>query len=263
MTVCTRILADDQDAAAQVANSETCTITSPASRGIIASWAGALELEILITFKMDPKRYTLRLHDLTPSDQPCPEAKEVRSLNYLDLSDAKPVVSGAYEVHFVLKDNIPPPTIEDLRSWQQRWDVIAANPAPPPEKTTVTFCHMNKRPMRVDIASLLRPFACDVQSAMRSKLGLMSEKELFQTNFGKVFGVDLATDDVSFHFTSETCEDSRDIDELRTVPFEAGQAIRVHIRSAEAEAEAEAPVPVAKVAKRKKKKSKKKRNREA
>lgn len=268
MTVCTRALADDQDVAAQLATRETCTIINPASKIMIATWAAALELEILIAFKIDPERYTLHLHDLTPPDQPCPEAKEVRSLNYLDLSDVKPTVTGAFEVHFVLKENMPPPTVEELGKWQARWDMIAANPAPPPEKITVTFCKINKRPMRVDIASLSRPFACDVHNAMRSKLGLMSEKDLFEENFSKVFGVDLLKDQVSFHFTSEACEAHRDIDELRTLSGDDVQPIRVHIRSPEAEAQAEAgaeaevPVVADKVKKRKKKsKGKKRKNR--
>ena len=228
MTVCTRTLADDQDTAAKVAN-PSCNITFPSNRDIIAHWAGALEIEILIAFKMDPKRYKIRLHDLTPTDQPCPEGKEVRSLNNLDLSDAKPVVDGAYEVHFELRDNVTPPTVEELRQWQQRWDVTAADPAPPPAKTTVTFRHSNRRPMRVDIASLSRPFACDVQSAIRSKLGLLSEKDLFQANFGKVFDVDLAREEVLFHLSSQECSEKRDIDELRTAPSDAAQSIRVHI----------------------------------
>ena len=268
MTVCTRALADDQDVAAQLAVCETCTITNPASKIMIATWAAALELEILIAFKIDPERYNLHLHELTPSDQPCPEAKEVRSLNYLDLSDVKPTVTGAFEVHFVLKENMPPPTVEELGKWQARWDMIAANLAPPPEKITVTFCKINKRPMRVDIASLSRPFACDVHNAMRSKLGLMSEKDLFEENFSKVFGVDLLKDQVSFHFTSEACEAHRDIDELRTLSGDDVQPIRVHIRSPEAEAQAEAgaeaevPVVADKVKKRKKKsKGKKRKNR--
>jgi hypothetical protein len=255
MTVCTRTLADPQDVAAHLATSSTCTIASSANAKPIAHWANDVELDILAAFRIDPERYTIRLHDLTPaSDEPCPEAKEVRSLNYLDLSDVKPTVNGAYEVHFVLKDGMTAPTTEGLRAWQARWDVIAASPAPPPEKTTVTFCRLNKRPMRIDIASLMRPFPCDVHSAMRSRLGLMSEKELFQANFEKVFEVDLGKDEVSFHFTEEECEAARDIDELRTVPFHPGQAVRVHIR-AEGEAEAEAEVPVvAEVAKKKGKK---------
>jgi hypothetical protein len=255
MTVCTRTLADPQDVAAHLATSSTCTIASSANAKAIAHWANDVELDILAAFRIDPERYTVRLHDLTPAgDEPCPEAKEVRSLNYLDLSDVKPTVNGAYEVHFVLKDGISAPTTEELRAWQARWDVIAASPAPPPEKTTVTFCRLNKRPMRIDIASLMRPFPCDVHSAMRSRLGLMSEKELFQANFEKVFEVDLGKDEVCFHFTEEECEAARDIDELRTVPFDAGRAVRVHIR---AEGEAEVPV-VAEVAKKKKKKKSKK-----
>jgi len=271
MTVCTRALTDedDQDAAVQVATRETCTITSPANAKMIALWANALELEILVAFKVDPERYTLLLHEHTPPDQPCPEAKEVRSLNYLDLSDVKPTVSSAFEVHFVLKENTPPPTVAQLRAWQRHWDVIAADPAPPPEKTTVTFCKLNKRPMRVDIASLSRPFACDVHSAMRSKLGLMSEKDLFQANFSKAFGVDLEKDRVSFHFTSESCGAHRDVDGLRTLSSDAVQPVRVHIGSAEVGAEAEAaeeeevPVVADKGKKRKKKsKGKKRKNRE-
>jgi hypothetical protein len=269
MTVCTRTLADNQkDAAAQAATRETCTITSPASKIMIASWAAALELEILIAFNIDPERYTLHLHELTPPDQPCPEAKEVRSLNYLDLSDVKPTVTGALEVHFVPKDSkIPSPTFEEIRAWQKRWAVIAADPAPPPEKTTVTFCALKKRaPMRVDIASLSRPAACDVHGAMRSRLGLVSERNLFRENFSKVFGVDLGEDnEVSFHFAEEACDERRDVDGLRTLaPDDVAKPVKVHVRSAEAEAEAEAEsVAVAKVAKRKRKKSKgKKRSRE-
>jgi hypothetical protein len=264
MTVCTRTLADPQDVASHLATSETCTIISSANAKAIAHWANDVELDILAAFRIDPERYTIRLHDLTPADEPCPEAKEVRSLNYLDLRDVKPAVNGAYEVHFALKDGKTAPTAEQLRAWQARWEVIAANPAPPPEKTTVTFCRLNKRPMRIDIASLMRPFPCDVHSAMRSRLGLMSEKELFQANFEQVFEVDLGKDEVCFHFTSEECEAARDIDELRTVPFDAGQAVRVHIRSegeaeVEAEAEAEAEVPVvAEVTKKKKQKKSKK-----
>ena len=103
---------------------------------------------------------------------------------------------------------------------------------------------------------------------MRSKLGLMSEKDLFEENFSKVFGVDLLKDQVSFHFTSEACEAHRDIDELRTLSGDDVQPIRVHIRSPEAEAQAEAgaeaevPVVADKVKKRKKKsKGKKRKNR--
>jgi hypothetical protein len=67
MTVCTRALTDedDQDAAVQVATRETCTITSPANAKMIALWANALELEILVAFKVDPERYTLLLHEHT------------------------------------------------------------------------------------------------------------------------------------------------------------------------------------------------------
>jgi hypothetical protein len=272
-TVCARTLHanasdQDEDAAVQVATSEPCTITCPANAKTIATWASAVELEILVALKVDPKRYSIFLHALAPADQPCPEAKEVRSLNYLDLGDSKPTVNGAYEVHFILKDKVPPPSVEELRSWQARWDVTAADPAPPPEKTTVTFCQLNKRPMRVDITSLLHPVPCDVYSAMRSRLGLMSEKDLFDANFEKVFGVDLGKDEVSFHFTSEECEAARPINELRTVPFQAGRAVRVHIRGEgenEQGEQGEEVSVVAQVAMKKKNKSKKvkKRSREA
>jgi hypothetical protein len=266
MTVCTRTLADDQDAAAQAATREPCTITSPASKIMIASWASALELEILIAFKINPERYTLHLHEQTPPDQPCPEAKDVRSLNYLDLTDVKPTVTGAYEVHFIPKDSkVPSPTFEEMRAWQRRWAVIAADPARPPEKTTVTFCcALDKRPaMRVDIAGLARPAACDVRGAMRSRLGLVSERDLFWENFSKVFGVNLGVEDneVSFHFAEEACEERRDVDGLRTLAVaDLGRPVKVHVRSAEAER-----LAVAKAGKRKKKKSKakgKKRSRE-
>jgi len=83
--------------------------------------------------------------------------------------------------------------------------------------------------MRVDIASLSRPVACDFQSAIRSKLGLLSEKDLFQANSSKVFGVDLAKDEVMFHLSSEECSDKRDIDELRTAPSDAAQSLRMHV----------------------------------
>lgn len=233
ITVCTRTLTDNQDVAAQVATPHPRTITSAAGRDVIAHWASALELEILIAFKIDPKRYKVRLHDLTPTDQPCPEGKEVRSLNYLDLSDAKPIVNGPYEVHFILREHIPTPTAQDLRKWQSRWEAISADAAPQPAKTTVTFCEPDRRPMRVDIASLSRPFACDLHSAIRGKLGLMSEKELFQANFGKVFGVNLGRDEVLFHLNSESCEERRDVDELRTGVFDGTQPIKVHVRSGE------------------------------
>lgn len=84
--------------------------------------------------------------------------------------------------------------------------------------------------MRVDIASLSRPFACDLHSAIRGKLGLMSEKELFQANFGKVFGVNLGRDEVLFHLNPESCEERRDVDELRIGVFDGTQPIKVHVR---------------------------------
>jgi hypothetical protein len=132
INICSRTLVGELSPEIQVAHHPSFQLTHPKSQETIPAWAAELELDILVGFGIDPKYYAVRIHDSTPSNQPCPKEQELKTLKDVGLDQ---IATGPYEVHFLLKEGVKPPTTEALREWQQRWADVNEDPTPLPRAT--------------------------------------------------------------------------------------------------------------------------------
>lgn len=235
ITICSRTLTGEQSAALQVANHQPFKLKHPKSRETIADWVSELELDILIGFNIDPKRYKVHFHALTPSHRACPTLKEARGFHHIDLEDINPpVINGAFEVHFELRNKVAVPTVEDLREWQQRWAATIADPEPKTSKTLFALCqthHERKLAKSLEVASLMRPRDGDVSTTLRHSLDLMTTLDLIKLRLGQALGLDLSKDEVKYHLKSEACGDSHDIEDLQTASIGSTDVVRLHLSS--------------------------------
>lgn len=235
ITVCSRTLVGEQSAALQVANRQTFNLKHPKSRETIADWASELELDILIGFNIDPKRYKVHFHALAPSHRACPTLEEVRVFHHIDLEGMNPpVINDAFEVHFELRSKVKPPTVDELRQWQQRWAETIADPEPKPPKTLFALCqthHEGKLAKSLEIGSLMHPREGDVSTTLRHSLDLMTTLDLTKLRLGQALGLDLSKDEVKYHLKSEACGDSHDIEDLQNAEIGSTDVVRLHLSS--------------------------------
>lgn len=235
LVLCSRTLRGEQSPAVQVANRLPFILKHPRNRETIADWVSELELDILIGFNVDPKRYKVHFHPLTPPNQPCPDVEEIRGFHGIKLGDMDPpIIRGPFEVHFELRSKVKPPTVDELRQWQQRWAATIADPEPKPSKTLFALCqthHERKLAKSLEVASLMRPLEGDVQTTLRHSLGLISTPDLIKLRLGKSLGLDLSQDEVRYHLSSEPCGNSHNIEDLQTAKFGSTDVVRLHISS--------------------------------
>lgn len=230
--LCSRTLTDSQeDPAILAANRTPFTLTHARTYTPIQIWADDLELDILIAFNLDPSRYKVLLHEAVPAYQPCLELEEVRALNYIDLSEHEhQVVDGTFFVHFVLRERVPNPTVAELQQWQERWKITAADPPDPRVyEVAVSPCNFRGGTKTLDFASLAQPLKGDVETTLRHELGLLSTADLMDTNLAAAMGIDVEQYELSFHFSTESCEECRTIGYLVAGGFEEGAGIRLHL----------------------------------
>jgi hypothetical protein len=218
--ICSRTLTGEQSTAIQVAHHQSIRLTHAKSQETIPSWAAELELDILVGFGIDPKYYTVRIHDSTPSNQPCPKEQELKTLKDVGVDQ---IATGPYEVHFVLRESVKAPTTEALREWQQRWVIAVADPSPAPAKHIFTLCN--------SVDSLQIPPEGDVERTMRHGLGLSSAEETIKHQLGRALRMNLAGKQVSFHLNGEACTAQRDISELTTTTLAPNNIVKVHVPS--------------------------------
>lgn len=226
LSLCSRTLSDTQSPVIKVANKTQQQLTQKRqSKQPIDDWADDLELEILVAFGIDPKRYKVRMHVLEAPHADCPELNPVRELNYIESQ----LVEAAFEVHFILRDGIPAPTVEELRQWQAEWAVTIADPAPASEKRIFTFCEPRLASKRLEFASLTEVPKGDIESSLRQGLGLVSDRHVFKRNLAKALDIDLAKNEMTYHFGHEECAQRRNVDDLRTNEQQSG-SVKMHVR---------------------------------
>lgn len=232
--LCSRTLTDSQeDPAIQATNRTPFTLTHARTYTPIQIWADDLELDILIAFNLDPSRYKVYLHEAVPAYQPCPELEEVRALNYIDMSEKEhQVIDGTFEIHFVLREGVPIPTLAELQQWQERWKITAADPPDPlVYEVAVTPCNFRGETKTLDFASLAQPLKGDVETTLRHELGLLSTAELVDSNLAAAMGLDVEQYELSFHLSEESCEERHTIEELVAGDVELSSGIRLHLES--------------------------------
>lgn len=230
--LCSRTLANPQeDPVLQAANRTPFTLTHARTYTPIQFWADDLELDILIAFNLDPSRYKVYLHEAVPAYQPCPELEEVRALNYIDMSEKEhQVIDGTFEIHFVLREGVPTPTLAELQQWQERWKITAADPPDPRVyEVAVSPCNFRGATQTLDFASLAQPLKGDLETTLRHELGLLTTADLVDSNFAAAMGVNVEQYELSFHFSTESCEECRAVGELVGGGFEEGAGIRLHL----------------------------------
>lgn len=145
-----------------------------------------------------------------------------------------PIINGAYEIHFELRDDVkPPPTMDDLRKWQANWALTIADPLPKAEKTVFTYCaahHASQVARSLEITSLCRPREGDVEMTLRQGLGLVSTRGIIKQRLGKALGLELEEgDEVQFHLRLEDCEQSRDVGELEGLVVGSSDVVKLHV----------------------------------
>ena len=229
INICSRSLTGAHSAAVQVAHHHSFQLIHPKSPETIPVWAAELELDILVGFGVDPKHYTIRIHDMTPSDQPCPREQELKSLKDIAVDQ---IISGPYEVHFILRDGVAAPTTQDLREWQQRWTVAVADPSPAPANHMFTLCNSRNHIASLAVDSLQTPPEGDVEIGIRHRLGLTSSQEIIKHQLGRALNLDLAGREVTFHLNGEACAAQRDISELTTTTLVRSNIVKLHVLSA-------------------------------
>jgi hypothetical protein len=226
--ICSRTLTGEQSAAVQAAQHQSFQLIHAKSQETIPSWAAELELDILVGFGIDPKYYTVRIHDFTPAYEPCLKEQELKTLKDIGLDQ---IATGPYEAHFVLREGVKAPTIEALREWQQRWVVAVADPSPAPAKHMFTLCNSLKHMATLSVDSLQTPPEGDVERTMRHGLGLSSAEETIKHQLGRALHLKLAGKQVFFHLNGEACASQRDISELTTITLAPNNIVKVHVPS--------------------------------
>jgi hypothetical protein len=228
INICSRTFTGEQSAAIQVAQHQSFQLIHAKSQETIPNWAAELELDILVGFGIDPRYYTVCIHDLTPAHEPCPKEHELKTLKDVGIDQ---IATGPYEVHFVLRDGIKAPTAEALREWQQRWVVAVADPSPAPVKHMFTICNSLKHMATLSVDSLQTPPEGDVERAMRHELGLSCAEETIKHQLGRALRMNLSGKQVFFHLNGEACASQRDISELITTTLAQNNIVKVHVPS--------------------------------
>ena len=229
ITLCSRTLVGDQSVAVRVANHQPFILKRKKSGDHLQSWLEELELDILVGFNVDPKRYEVRLHNLAPAHKACPEGQEVKAFKDFGPDE---VVTGPFEVHFELKENVAPPSVEDLREWQENWEKLCTDPSQTaPQKNMFTLCHSRSHVANLAIDSLTAAPKGEVETTLRHSLGLTSTTEVLKKQLGKALKLNLEGKDVKFHMNQEDCDDLRDIDELvrGTTVLNLNSIVKLHL----------------------------------
>lgn len=229
MHLCSRTLTGEQSPAGQAATHQQFQLVRPKSPETIPNWTEELQLEILVGFGINPDLYKVIIHEMTPSNQPCPQGQELKSLKDTALDQ---IVTGPYEVHIVLKDGVRPPTIENLRQWQQRYAAVAADLVSDPPKHMFTLCQPGGRIAKLAVDSLKNPPEGDVERTLRHGLGLISTKDIMKHNLGKALDVKMMGREVKFHLNREPCNSLRDIEDLNIITLVPTNVVKVHVSSA-------------------------------
>jgi hypothetical protein len=227
MTICSRTLTGEQSLAVQVAAHHPYQLTRPKSGEVLKDWIPELELDILAGFNVDPSRYQVCIHDLTPAGQPCPEGDALMTLKDVNVNS---VVSGPFEVHFVLREGVRAFTIEDLRKWQTRYAEIAAEPSPAPFENIVTICESRDHIANIFVDRLALPPKGDVTLSLRRGLGLPTE-DLTKLNLGRALKIDLKGKEVAFHLNGEDCSTMRDVSQLAATALTPTNVVKLHLPS--------------------------------
>ncbi|KAM0712307.1 hypothetical protein Q7P37_011402 [Cladosporium fusiforme] len=228
--ICHRDLEHELSPAVQAANLGPINIKRPKSRERVQDWADEIELDILIAFNVDPSRYVINLHEEVPERRRCPMGDDARELAYIDIDeDEEQIVTGTFDVHFVLRDDVEEPTVEELRKWQKRWLVISADPPLPTFDTVFSICGVDNTTKKLDVSLLPKPRVGDVAATIRQDLGLQSTADLMNANVAHAMGIDLERDEITYHLASGDCDDCREIEELDASELEPSDAIKLHV----------------------------------
>jgi len=227
INICSRTLAGELSPEIQVAHHPSFQLTHPKSQETIPAWAAELQLDILVGFGINPKYYAVRIHDLTPSNQPCPKEQELKTLKDVGLDH---IASGPYEVHFLLKEGVKAPTVEALREWQQRWADVNEDPTPLPTKNMFILCNSGNHFASLAVDSLTTPPEGDAERNFRHGLGLTPALETIKHNLGRALKMNLAGRDVHFHLNGEDCDAQRDISELTSTTLMSTNIVKLHVQ---------------------------------
>lgn len=232
MTLCSRTVTGDQSVAVQVANHQPFQLVNPRSPLTIQPWADMLEIDVLIGFNVDPKKYKAHIHDLTAPGLPCPEGQELRILKSFANNQ---VATGPYEVHFVLRDDVSAPSIEELRKWQRSYAEVAKDPSPSPATNVFALCKSRHHVANIAVGSLLLPPKTDVERTLLHALSLESKPDFIKQNLGIALKIDLKGKEVKFHLGRDGgCTNLREIEELVTIDLDETDVVRLHISSSTA-----------------------------
>lgn len=228
INICSRTLTGALSPAIQVAHHPSFRLTHPKSPETIPIWAAELELDILVGFGVDPKHYTIRIHDLNPSNQPCPKEQELKALKDIGLNQ---IVTGPYEVHFVRREGVKAPTTEGLREWQQRWAAVNEDPTPAPTKNKFILCNSSAHVATLAVDSLTNPPEGDAERTFRHGLGLTPVEETIKYNLAQALKIHLAGRQITFHLDGEACTTQRDIAQLTTTTLTPTNIVKLHLPS--------------------------------
>lgn len=226
ITLCSKTLLGNQSVAVQVANRQPFVLVHSKSAETIQAWVDELELDLLVGFNLDPKRYKALIHNLTPSDQPCDELKDLKSLKSIGTDD---VATGPYEVHFELRDNVASPSVEDLRNWQAHWQTVLTDPTQASQKNMFTLCNSRAHLATLALDNLTVATKGDVETTLRHDLGLSTTEDVLAKQLGKALKLDLEGKEVKFHLNQEDCTNLRDLGELATTTLAPNNIVKLHL----------------------------------
>ena len=228
INICSRTLTGAPSPAIQVAHHPSFQLNHPKSQDTIPAWAAELELDILVGFGVDPKYYNVRIHDLTPFNQPCPREQELKTLKDVGFDQ---IATGPYEIHFILREGIKSPTTEVLRAWQQRWAAINEDPTPAPTKNMFILGSSSNHVVTLSVDSLTTPPEGDVERTFRHGLGLTPAKETITHNLAEGLKLNLVGRQISFHLNGEGCTAQRDIAQITTTTLAPNSIVKLHLPS--------------------------------
>lgn len=226
ITLCSSTLVGAQSVAVQVANHQPLVLAYPKSAETIQAWVEELELDILVGFNLDPKRYKVLYHDLKPANQPCTEWKDLKSLKDKDVDN---VITGPYEVHFELKENVKAPSVEELRDWQSHWQTVLTDPTQLAQKNMFTLCNSRGHLATLSLESLVVATKGDVETTLRHDLGLTTTEDVLKKQLGRALKLDLEGKEVKFHLNQEDCANLRDLSELATTTLAPNNVVKLHL----------------------------------
>lgn len=226
ITLCSSTLVGAQSVAVQVANHHSLLLTHPKSAETIQAWVEELELDILVGFNLDPKRYKVLYHDLKPANQPCGELQDLKSLKGINVDN---VITGPYEVHFELKENVKAPSVEELRDWQAHWQTVLGDPTQTPQKNMFTLCNSRGHLANLTLDTLTVATKGDVETTLRHDLGLTNTEDVLKKQLGKALKLDLEGKEVKYHLNQEDCANLRNLSELVTTTLGPNNIVKLHL----------------------------------